>query len=227
MKKKLCIIILIGIFFTFFIYQKNKNTDIYFITLGDGLSSGMTPYNVEGYNYNDYVRDYLESEHKLEEFISAFSQENQTVENLITKIEDNYKLEEKNITIQQAIAKSKLITIGIGIDELANSSLKQNIPTKEIEDYKKDMEKLIRLTRNFNDGKIVLIGIYKAYNIEDEEVIEINNFLKKLSETYQLEFIDISDVINHSNYFLQNESYYMNYKGHKDIANKIINNLNL
>ena len=227
MKKKLCIIILIGIFFTFFIYQKNKNTDIYFITLGDGLSSGMTPYNVEGYNYNDYVRDNLEYEHKLEEFISAFSQENQTVENLITKIEDNYKLEEKNITIQQAIAKSKLITIGIGIDELANSSLKQNIPTKEIEDYKKDMEKLIRLTRNFNDGKIVLIGIYKAYNIEDEEVLEINNFLKKLSETYQLEFIDISDVINHSNYFLQNESYYMNYKGHKDIANKIINNLNL
>ena len=98
---------------------------------------------------------------------------------------------------------------------------------EDYEDYKKDMEKLIRLTRNFNDGKIVLIGIYKAYNIEDEEVLEINNFLKKLSETYQLEFIDISDVINHSNYFLQNESYYMNYKGHKDIANKIINNLNL
>lgn len=226
MKKKLCIIILIGVFFTFFIYQKYKNTDIYFISLGDGLASGMTPYNVDGYNYNDYIRDYLEKEHKLEEYISAFSRENQTVENLITKIEDNYKLEEKNITIQQAIAKSKLITIGIGIDELANNSLKQNIPTKEIEDYKKDMEKLVHLIRNFNDGKIYLLGLYKAYNMEEEELLDINDFLKNISKKYHLEYIDISEVTKNSDYFLQNESYYMNYKGHKDIATKILQTLN-
>jgi len=224
MKKKILLIILIGIVFTFWIYKKNQNHNIYFVSLGDGLASGMTAYNVEGYNYNDYLRDYLESEKKLEQYISNFSEVDQTIENLITSIENNYKLEETNLTIQQALAKAKLITIGIGMDELTNLSLKQNIPTKEIEDYKNDMQKLLKLIRNFNDGKIFLLSIYKGYNIQEDELIDINDSLKNLANNYQATFIDISDMADHPDFFLLNESYYINYKGHKEIAKRIIQN---
>jgi len=210
-----------GIFITFFIYRKNENHNIYLLALGDGLATGMTAYNVEGYSYNDYIRDYLESEHILEKYISGFAKTNQTVENLITCVENNYQLEEMNIPIQQAFAKAKIITIGLGLDELANTSLKTNIPTKEIEDYKKDMKKLMKLIRNFNTGKIYLLGIYKAYNLKEEDIQEINDAIKEIAIENQAIYIDISNLATNPDYFLLNSSYYLNYNGHKAIYKEI------
>lgn len=221
MKKKIIFILIIGIIGTFFIYQSNRPDKIYFVSLGDGLASGMTAYNIEGYNYNDYIKDDLEQNNKLEQYIKAFTETNQTVENLITSIENNYLQEEINLTIQQAIAKSKIITIGIGMDELANISLKQSLSTKEKEDFKKDMEKLLKLIRNFSEGKIYLLGIYQAYNLKIEDVEEINSFLKNIANHYKVIYVDISDLPQHPEYFLLDDSYYMNYKGHKEIARRI------
>lgn len=222
MKKKILIIMTIGIICTFFIYQSNNEHKTYFLSLGDGLSTGMTAYHINGYNYNDYIRDELEKNEKLEKYIYQFSKEDQTVENLITCIENNYKIEELNVTIQQALSKSKLITIAIGLDELAKLSLKEPLPSKEKEDFKKDMEKLIRLIRNFNDNKIYLIGIYKAYNLKDNDITEINNSLKEIAKNNKIIFIDISDLTTNNDYFLLNNSYYLSYKGHKEIARRIL-----
>lgn len=185
----------------------------------------MTAYYVEGYNYNDYIRDYFESNQQLEKYISNFAKTDQTVENLITCIENNYRLEETNLTIQQALAKAKIITIGIGMDELMNLSLKQNIPSKDIEDYKKDMEKLLKIIRNFNNNEIYLIGLYKGYNLKDDTVLEINNALKEIANQNQIIFIDISDFPDKNQYYLLNTSYYINYKGHKEIANRILSSI--
>lgn len=226
MKKKIFLIILVGILITFYIYQQNENKNIYFLSLGDGIATGMTAYNVEGYSYNDYIRDYLESEHKLEKYISGFSKTDQTIENLITTIENNYLLEEANFTIQQALSKSSIITIGIGLDELANMSLKANIPTKEIEDYKKDIEHMLKLIRNFNDKKIYLLGLYKAYNITDEELNSINSHLKSIATKYHIIYIDTENLIENPQFFLLNNSYYLNYKGHKEISNRILATIN-
>ncbi len=222
MKKKILIIILLGIIGTFLIYKTSQKDKIYFLSLGDGLASGMTAYHIDGYNYNDYIRDDLSKKEKIEEYIHEFARSDQTVENLITCIENNYKMEEINLTIQQALAKSKLITIGIGLDELAASSLKQIITTPEKNDYYKDMTKLIKLIRSFNDGKIYLLGIYKAYNLEDDDISEINQFLKELAVANKMIYIDIADLINNPEYFLNNNSYYLNYKGHQEIYQRII-----
>ncbi len=225
MKKKILIIIIIGIISTFLIYQFNKQEKIYFLSLGDGLATGMTAYNIEGYNFNDYIRDDLEQKEQLEEFIHEFSKTDQTVENLIISIENNYELEELDLTIQQALAKSKLITLAIGNDELANISLKSNLTTKEKENYINNMKKLTKLIRNFNDNKIYLIGIYKVYNLKQEDVDAINESLKQIAKELDFNFVDISNFSEKKEYFLTNNSYYFNYKGHREIANKIIENI--
>ena len=222
MKKKIIMIILIGIIATFLIYKFNIQEKIYFLSLGDGLATGMTAYNIEGYNYNDYIRDELEKKEKLEEFIHEFSKTGQTVENLITTIENNYELKELDLTIQQALAKSSLMTIAIGIDELASNSLKANIPTKEKEKYLSDMKRLMKLIRNFNNKEIYLIGIYKVYNLNQEDINYINENLQQIAKENQMTYIDITNLIEKKEYFLTNDSYYLNYKGHQDIANRII-----
>lgn len=223
MKKKILIIILIGVVTTFLIYKFNKSEKIYFLSLGDGLATGMTAYNIEGYSYNDYIRDHLEKEQKLEQFIHEFSNVDLTLNNLIMKIENNYKLEETDLTIQQALAKSKIITVGIGMDELASKAIKQTLFTKEKDEYLNDMEKLLKLIRNFNAGEIYLLGIYEAYNMKPEDVKYINDSLKEKADKYNIRFIDISNIIEKREYFSSNNSYYLNYKGHKEIANRILN----
>ena len=221
MKKKIIIILIIGILSTLYIYINNKEEKIYFLSLGDGLATGMTSYQVNGYNFNDYIRDYLETKSNLEDYVHEFSKENQTIENLITSIENNYQVEGSGLTIQQSLAKANLTTVAIGIDELARMSLKQVIPTKEKENFKKNMAKLLKLIRNFNDEQIYLLGIYKVYNLKEEDVKDINQYFQKLAIDYQVIYLDIADLIKHEEYFSSNDSYYLNYKGHKDIYNRI------
>jgi len=225
MKKKILMIILLGFIGTILIYKTNKKDEIFFLSLGDGLASGMTAYNIDGYNYNDYIRDELEKKDKLDQFIHEFTTPYQSIENLITCIENNYLKEEINLTIQQALAKAHLLTIGIGLDELANSSLKSHLTSKEKEDYKKDMKKLMKLIRNFNTGKIYLLGIYKAYNLKEEDIQEINDAIKEIAIENQAIYIDISNLATNPDYFLLNSSYYLNYKGHKEISKQILSSL--
>ena len=102
----------------------------------------------------------------------------------------------------------------------------ERIPTKEIEDYKKDMDHLLKLIRNFNDKKIYLLSLYKGYNISEEELNDMNLFLKQASEKYHMIYIDIQNITENPQYFLLNNSYYLNYKGHNEIANRIISTIN-
>lgn len=106
-------------------------------------------------------------------------------------------------------------------------SLKQPLPTKEKDDYKKDMNKLIKLIRNFTTGKIFVLGIYQAYNLKEDDVIEINQSIKEISQKNQAIFIDISELSNNKDYFLLDNSYYFNYKAHQEISKKIIGYLDL
>lgn len=222
MKKKILIIIFIGVVVTFFIYKWNKQEKVFFLALGDGLATGMTAYNIEGYNYNDYIRDELEKENKLDSFVHEFAKSDGTVENLITSIENNYLYDELNITIQQALSKARLITIGIGMDELAHKSIKQILSTKEKEEYLEDVKMLLKLVRNFNVNEIYLLGIYKAYNMKESDVTYLNNELAKIAESFNIKFIDIADLATKNDYFSKNDSYYFNYKGHREIKNRIL-----
>ena len=41
------------------IYITNKDTKVYYVSLGDGISRGINENDIEGYGYSDYVKDYL------------------------------------------------------------------------------------------------------------------------------------------------------------------------
>ena len=52
MKKKLTIIIIIGIILAFLIYKLTINKKIDLLAIGDGFANGMTAFNINGYSYN-------------------------------------------------------------------------------------------------------------------------------------------------------------------------------
>lgn len=222
---KLLLIILIGGAITFLINTTSVKSKIDLVSIGDGLSLGMTPYNVAGNSFNDYIKEYLEKKNKLGSFNNEFSEGHLRIHELNDYLEDNTLGRFTRLPIKQILAKADVITIAIGIDELADISLYEEISTKIIEDYLREMKNLLKTIREFYDKEIVVISLYPAYNFERKDAIEINRGLSKIAAKYNSKYLDIIAYSLNESYFLDKTSYYMNYLAHEHIANEIINML--
>lgn len=218
MKKKILLTIIMGTAITFLIYKGFYHENMNIVALGDSIATGETAYNVKGYSYNDYLRDYYEENSVLKEYITEFTNSNETTETLILKLQNNYTLESTGLSIIQAISKAKILTIALGMNEL--NTMKE-LSTPEISSYLKKMDQILKIIRIYNEKEVFLIGIYPTNKIQDEKVKEINEELKNLCKTYQIKYIDIENITENSDYFFNQKSYFFNYKGHKYISEKI------
>lgn len=222
MRKKIILTILVGSVLTFFIYKIFYHEDMNIMTLGDGVGTGLTAYNVKGYSYNDYLKDYYEKNSILKEYITEFSNAEETTETLILKLQNNYTLESTGLSITQAISKAKILTVSIGMNELSH---KMEIETKEIETYINNIEKIFKLLRIYNKKEIFLTSLYETSFLNNTKVTEINNRLKQLCDTYQVHYIDITDILKNKEYIFNNTSFYFNYRGHRNISEEILKHL--
>lgn len=222
MRKKIILTILVGSVLTFFIYKIFYHEDMNIMTLGDGVGTGLTAYNVKGYSYNDYLKDYYEKNSILKEYITEFSNAEETTETLILKLQNNYTLESTGLSITQAISKAKILTVSIGMNELSH---KMEIETEEIETYINNIEKIFKLLRIYNKKEIFLTSLYETSFLNNTKVTEINNRLKQLCDTYQVHFIDITNILKNKEYIFNNTSFYFNYRGHRYISEEILKHL--
>lgn len=222
MRKKIILTILVGSVLTFFIYKIFYHEDMNIMTLGDGVGTGLTAYNVKGYSYNDYLKDYYEKNSILKEYITEFSNAEETTETLILKLQNNYTLESTGLSITQAISKAKILTVSIGMNELSH---KMEIETEEIETYLNNIEKILKLLRIYNKKEIFLTSLYETSFLNNTKVTEINNRLKQLCDTYQVHYIDITDILKNKEYIFNNTSFYFNYRGHRYISEEILKHL--
>lgn len=222
MRKKIILTILVGSVLTFFIYKIFYHEDMNIMTLGDGVGTGLTAYNVKGYSYNDYLKDYYEKNSILKEYITEFSNAEETTETLILKLQNNYTLESTGLSITQAISKAKILTVSIGMNELSH---KMEIETEEIETYINNIEKILKLLRIYNKKEIFLTSLYETSFLNNTKVTEINNRLKQLCDTYQVHYIDITDILKNKEYIFNNTSFYFNYRGHRYISEEILKHL--
>lgn len=222
MRKKIILTILVGSVLTFFIYKIFYHEDMNIMTLGDGVGTGLTAYNVKGYSYNDYLKDYYEKNSILKEYITEFSNAEETTETLILKLQNNYTLESTGLSITQAISKAKILTVSIGMNELSH---KMEIETEEIETYLNNIEKIFKLLRIYNKKEIFLTSLYETSFLNNTKVTEINNRLKQLCDTYQVHYIDITDILKNKEYIFNNTSFYFNYRGHRYISEEILKHL--
>lgn len=223
MKKKILITIIMGTAVTFLIYKGFYHENMNIVALGDTIATGETAYNVKGYSYNDYLRDYYEENSVLKEYITEFTNSDETTETLILKLQNNYTLESTGLSIIQAISKAKILTIALGMNELNN---KKELSTPEINNYLKNMDQILKIIRIYNEKEVFLIGLYSSNKIKNEKIQEINEELKKICDTYQIKYINIENITENKDYFFNQKSYFLNYKGHKSISEIITSLVN-
>ena len=81
-------IILIGIFIS------TKDKKIYYLSLGDSLAAGQTPYNTIDKSYGDYVSEYLKDRNLLEFYTKKFSKSGYRSIDLLSDLKNNKEINE-------------------------------------------------------------------------------------------------------------------------------------
>lgn len=193
----------------FLIYLSTLDKKIYYLSLGDSLAVGLTNDN-QKYGYSEYLKEYLEEKDLLETYLNDYSQIGYRTTDLIKDIEDNkkIKIEGHTKTLKNALVKADIITIAIGSNDLI-SKISYTDDYNKLYDYAdemfKDLEKLLKLIRQYCKEDIFIIGYYNPTDFNDSKIDEVFQYLnhkgKELSEEYKMTYIDIYQT------FLENENY--------------------
>ena len=219
MKKKVIAIALLGAILSIIIYCFTQTSEITIVSIGDGLSLGMTAYGIEGISFNDYLSNDYKTEHKLKRYIHEFANAGKTIKELIYEIKENRSITIKNeeIEIKQAINEADILTVAIGMDELATTKVTNQIK----EEYLHDLEELLSMISMLNQKKVIIVSLY-AWGKNDFLTVEkLNASIRDIALTNGFLFVDINKIMMNQEYFLTTDSYYINYLGHKEIYNEI------
>ena len=219
MKKLLILGIIILSIFT--IYKTMIDKKIYYVSLGDEISLGMTNTGYYKKSYPLYIKEYLEKKNRLETFIDEYENQGYRITDLINDINNNKEVEETHKTIKNILIKADLITISIGTNDI-----KSKLNTKDyknlynnVEEIINDLDNLLKLVREYCKENIILIGI--NIKTEDKKIAELikytNEKFKEVADKYKIKYIDISKI----------ESNYPTEEEYVEISNKIIEHINL
>lgn len=219
MKKKIIAIAFLGAILSVIIYFFTQSSEITITSIGDGFSLGMTPYGIEGLSFNDYLKEDYLTKHELKNYIHEFASSGKTVKELIYEIKENKAMiiKDETIEIKQAINQADILTIAIGMDELANIKITNQIK----EEYLHDMEELLSMIKMLNDKKVIVISLYTWGKNDFLTIEKINASLRDIALTNGFYFIDINKILMNKEYYLTKDSYYINYLGHKAIYNEL------
>jgi len=222
------IFFIISIFLIVFgIYTINHDSKINYLSMGDSLINGINPYNIEGYGYNNYVKNYLFRNNKLKSFNDYYY--NNSIRGLTNDIQNNRTIvaDNKEYFLKKLLRESDIIVISSGMDELAynyDQEIKNNY--QYFEKIYHDIEELIVELKKYTVNNIIFIGYYNPTKIYTSEVDEffyhMNERLSNLMKKNNIEYLDIYEEIKAGNYQDNPNNYHINTNGYLKIANLLL-----
>jgi len=199
----------------FVIYLTTLDREVYYLNIGLDNSE---------YSYDNYIYKYLKDKNKLEKYITGFVHKDDRVTDIIHMIEENESLviNDKKQTIKNALIKSDLVTISIGLNDINYKIGYSSI--NELYDYAdsflNDMNDLFEVLREYCKEDIILLGYYNSFgSYYDEYFGYINREIASLAKEYNIEFISLSEVYDTDNHM---DTILMNEQENKVIAKEII-----
>lgn len=229
--KKILLMLIIFVA-VFLIYLFNIDNKIYYLSL-----ESFNEFNEENGDYDESVINYLSINNKLEKAIVEFSKNNYLINDLADDIRENKKIKinNKNITLKNALIKADLVTIFVGMNEINNKSLlSKNNDLKQysyIDNLLTDLDKLLSLTREYCKEDIFIIGVYYPYQEYQAGLVDLfsyyNERYKDLASKYNMKYIDIYNTfLENTSYLSSNDNISPSLKGYKYISDQIIITIN-
>lgn len=185
MKIKMLLFLVLTVVFIFLINIANEDKEIYYVNID----------TTNRMKYNDKIVNKIKKKNKLEKYINYFSKKDYRTTDLIKDIEDNKKI--NNQTIQNALIKSDILTLYVGINDI---NYKINNNKEELYEYTDqvldDIEKLLKLIRDYSKEKIYVIGYDNNKGISYNEYFNYTNKrLKSICEEYRINFVRKGNIL--------------------------------
>ncbi len=229
--KKILLMLIIFVA-VFLIYLFNIDNKIYYLSL-----ESFNEFNEENGDYDESVINYLSINNKLEKAVVEFSKNNYLINDLANDIRENKKIKinNKNITLKNALIKADLVTIFVGMNEINNKSLlSKNNDLKQynyIDNLLTELDKLLSLTREYCKEDIFIIGVYYPYQEYQAGLVDLfsyyNERYKDLASKYNMKYIDIYNTfLENTSYLSSNDNNSPSLKGYKYISDQIIITIN-
>lgn len=201
MKLKKIFVVALLLLSVFLIYLTTMDKKIYYLALGDSIALGN-----RNTNYPTLVSQYLKEKNLLEEYRYQFIEDDLRITDLIRNIEDNKKIRinGKEKTIKNALIKADLVTISIGNEELFYK-VKTEKPSSlynYIDEMMEDMEKLLKIIREYCKEDILILGYINPFsNTMNEYIKYANKKLETLSKKYDISYISLEELQQERNTF--------------------------
>ena len=229
MKKIIAIILILTSIF--FIYLNTIDKKVYYLALGDSIAAGVTANATDTYGYSDYIKTYLENRDLLETYIDDFAVSGYRSIDLKRDIIDNKKItiNDKNITLKNALIKADLITLSIGANDFFYYlNANYNDVYDHINDSLNDVESLFKLIREYCKEDIIVIGYYTPFQehtkleLMDTVIKFANKKLEELCIEYKMQFVDVFDLFKENNYLPNPNDIHPSKEGYEAISKEII-----
>lgn len=227
------------------IFLITRDRKIYYLSLGDSLAAGQTPYGTIDLSYGDYVKEYLEDRELLEFYTKDFAKSSYRSIDVLNDLNNNkeIKVNGKNITIKNALIKADLVTVSIGANDLfykLNIGSEFNLTEfndlySYVDECILDIDKLFYQLRKSCKEEIMIFGFYNPFtnyssnlaNSIEPYITYANSKLEYLTQKYDMTYINIH------NKFLANDEYLPSFfeihptkKGYKAMSDSVIELIN-
>lgn len=231
MLKKLLFLAVI-ILIVFFIYLATLDKKVYYLSIGDFITTGID----NDFEWNNEIVTYLKDKKKFETYVNEFSKENLRTTDLYNMINTNefVIIDKKKKTIKNALIKADLLTLSIGMNDfIYKMGIEKQTSLNELYNYVDevilDLDNLFNLIRKYCKEDIIITNYYVPINLKNENNVKMINYanicLKEIANKYNIELIDISNFSNNQFLFLPNTSFFSN-NGNKLVYEKIKKKLN-
>ena len=224
------------------IFSITKDRKIYYLSLGDSLAAGQTPYNTIEESYGEYVAEYLKDKKVLEFYTKDYAKSGYRSIDLLNDLKANKKIkvDGKEITLKHALIKADLVTLSIGSNDLFYKlNIGNEFDLNEYDDIYtyvdesiNDVDKLLYELRKSCKEQIMIFGFYNPFtsyssslaNMVEPIINYANAKMEELALKYDMTFVEVYDI------FLKNEKYlpstfeiHPTKEGYKAMAKKVIN----
>jgi lysophospholipase L1-like esterase len=232
MKRRTLLFSLLIAVIIFSIYTNKKDNKIFYLSLGDSLSGGVTPYGNRDYGYSDYIKDHLIEKGFLEKYVNYNQLGSYRITDLINDINNNKELIINNEikTLKNVLVKADIITISIGENDLLYRLTLESTENlyKYANEIIRDIENLLKIIRTYSKEQIFLVGYYQPLFLNDDnEIVELfvylNDHLDTLSNNYNINYIRLNTLFYGNKTYLPNPlDIHPSKRGYEVIANEII-----
>jgi len=228
----------------FLIYSFFHDGRIHYVALGDSLASGQNPYGEKvGYGYTDYIRDYLDDQNQLKQYVKEYATSGYTTSDILEDLSNNKRImvDDREVNIRNVLRESDLVTISIGANDFMHdlnlSNLDFSDPSvyyQKIDSIMENVSKLLREVRKYAKNKVVVIGYYNPFPIlfkTNEKVLDAifqyaDDAYQKICTTHDVSYVSVySTFKKHSEYLPNPFDIHPNTKGYRAISSLIIDQI--